>query len=275
MARSLRGVLGAVLGAGLTLPACSLALDFDATSARPSGAADGFCSAHVALPAVFCDDFDQEPLGSRWPTVEQVNGSLGNDSGAARSLPNSLLSIAEPAPVGGGARAVGRVAFPALAAKKVSLRVSFALRIEQIDDTVGAQNVIFAFLYGPAADYNQLALSLVSTAAGVSLQLAEVSQRVGEPSGQYTPHGLLPTQPRLGEWLKVDIDIDINRPVGTDNAVRVALDDQLELDTPLELAFKGETPRMELGVAWADPPMPPQSWAIRYDDFLVEAVMRR
>ncbi len=261
--------LGAAL---LLLQGCSLALDFDATQAHSGPEASGFCRAHVAPPAVFCDDFDELALTTKWPTVEQENGSASNDGGAALSAPNSLLSIASPAAAGENVRALGGIAFPRLASSRVGLRVSFALRVEQFDSTRDANSVVFDFLYGPPDDYNELVLALVSTETAVSLQVVEISEQVGEDEGRYVQHGPFVTKPGLGRWMRVAIDVDINEVVGQGNAVRVTLDGHRELDTALELPLKGDTPRLELGVGWVDTAGPTQTWAVRYDDFLVEAV---
>lgn len=269
---SRRRALTYVLGASLTLQACSVALDFDATSAKPAAEASGFCRAHASPAAIFCDDFDEEPLGTRWQAVEQSNGSAQNDSRAALSPPSSLLCIAKPTTQGENVRAVGKVAFPALTSAKVGLRVSFALRIDKYDQTSGAKNTVFDFSYGPAGEPNEIALNLVSTESAVTLQIAETSQQVGEGGAEYAPHGSFSIVPRLGEWLNVAIAIDVNDPEGQGNALRVDIDGYEQLDTSLMLPLKGGTPRLELGLGWVDTSMPSQTWAVRYDDFLVEAV---
>jgi hypothetical protein len=261
------------LGAGLlSLQACSYALDFDATHAEATPTRRGFCSEHALPPAVFCDDFDELPVSTKWPAFEQKNGSLENDDGAALSAPSSLLSTARPVAAGANVRAVGGISFPRFDSTRVGLRVSFALRVEEFDATSGANNVVFDFLYGAPDDYNEIVLSLFSTETAVSLQVVEISEKDGEPSGQYAHHGPFVTKPGLGRWMKVDIDIDINDTVGQGNALRVNLDGHQEVDTALTLALKGGTPRLELGVGWVDTARPTQTWAIRYDDFLVEAV---
>lgn len=267
-----------VLGAGFLLlqacTACTVALDFDATHAKPPAEPSrGFCSDHDSPPAVFCDDFDEMPLASKWPAVEQENGSAQNDDGAAISAPSSLLVVARPAVTGANVRALGAIGFPRLASTRVGLRISFAMRVEQFDPTNGANNAVFNFLYGPEDDYNEIVLNLVSTETAVSLQISENSQKEGEEDdGQYAQHGPFVTKPTLGQWMQVAIDIDINNTVGQGNTLRVSLDGRKELDTSLSLALKGETPRLELGVSWVDTVGPTQTWAVRYDDFLVEAV---
>jgi len=270
-----RSAVACALGAALVLSACSVALDFDATSAKGTQDDQSFCSEHLTPPTIFCDDFDGTALASKWPAVEQHNGSAKNDGGAARSSPNSLLSVAAPVDAGEGVRAVGSVSFPALAAAKVGIRVSFALRVEQFDPSSGAKSVVFDFLYGPLDDYNEIALNLVSTESAVSLQVDENAQTEGDETAQYAQHGPLMTKPARGEWMTVDIDIDINQPRGQENALRVSLNGKKELDTQLMLPFKGGTPRLELGVGWVDSSEPTQRWVVRYDDFLVEAVALR
>jgi len=261
------------LGAGCVLSqACSLALDFDATHAESSATGRGFCRDHVSPPAVFCDDFDGLPLGRNWAAIEEHNGRAQIDGGAAFSAPNSLLSIADPAAAGATVRALGATGFPKLASTRVGLRISFALRVDEFDAANGANNVVFDLVYGPPGDINEIELNLVSTETAVSLQMSEVAQTDGEDDSQYAQHGPFVTKPPLGEWTKVEIDVDINNVIGLGNTLRVAIDDHQELDTSLSLPLKGDTPRVELGVGWVDTSRPTQTWAVRFDDFLVEAV---
>lgn len=254
------------------LSACSLALDFDATSEQANeGAGTGsYCAQHPVPPAVFCDDFDGQPLGVKWPNVEQTNGSATTDGGAAVSGSSSLLSIGNAVPVNGGVRAVGTLSLPNLTSRAIGLRVSFKMRVDQFDATSGARNIAFAFLYGPQGDFNQIVLNLVSTESAVSVQVAENAQKLGSPTSDYAQHGPFITKPTPGQWLKVGVAIDIVNPVGAGNKIRVTLDDKTELDTELQLPLKGETPRLELGVGWVDSSKATQPWAVRYDDFLVE-----
>ena len=269
-----RTALGAALVASSMQTACSLALDFDATSAKHDDDPVSFCGEHLSPPAVFCDDFDEQPLGTKWPAVEQSNASVQNDSGAALSPPSSLLSVAQPSSPGNPVRSVGSVAFPSMSSAKVGLRISFALRVDKFDPTSGAECVLFSFLYGPEDDFNQVALDLVSTETAVSLQLTELAEKLGEAS-DYAEHGPFTIKPSAGEWTNVAIDIDVNAPMSTGNTVRVSVDGHKQLDTSLMLPLKGETPRLELGIGWVDTTKPTQGWTVRYDDFLVEAVMLR
>ncbi|HEX2674013.1 MAG TPA: hypothetical protein VHM25_24220, partial [Polyangiaceae bacterium] len=254
--------------------ACSLALDFDKTSEKAGqGVSTGaFCAQHEQVTVAFCDDFDGPPLGTKWPSVEQANGTVTNDAQAAVSGTSSLLSIANAVPVGAGVRAVGTKSFANLNAQPVGLRISFKVRVDQFDATSGAKNTIFDFLYGPMGDYNQIVVNLVSTETAVSIQVAENAQKAGSATSDYALHGPFDTKPTIGQWMKVDLNLDITQPIGTGNRLRVLLDDKQELDTTLQLPLKGDTPRVELGVGWVDSSKPTQSWAVRYDDFLVDTV---
>lgn len=253
---------------------CSLALDFDSTIGQPASQ-PSFCASHVTPPAIFCDDFDAEPLGAQWPKVEALNGSTANDPGASTSSPNSLLSVADPVGTSGRVRAVSTVPFPDITSTKVGLRISFNLRVDQFDPTVAAKTNVFDFIYGPVNDFNQVMLVLVSTGDAFSVMLAENPQTVGEDNKLYHEYGPFPITTGLQQWMRVAIDLDITNPFGMGNTVRVALDDEVKLDTPLLYALKGETPRLELGIGYVDSSMAPtQTWAVRYDDFLVEAVPR-
>ena len=261
--------------AAIACSGCSLALDFDSTSKQPVKPQPTFCGEHSTPPAIFCDDFDAEPLGTKWLKVERVNGEATNDTGAATSAPNSLLSVADPVGVTGKVRAVSTVGFLELSSTKVGLRISFNMRVDQFDSAIGAKTNVFDFLYGSITDFNQVLVVLQSTGSEVSVTLAENPQKPPEPNNLYQEYGPFPVRPVQGQWMKVALDIDILNPIGPGNSVRFALDDQMQLDTALLYPFKGQTPRLELGVGWVDSEaMPSQTWAIRYDDFLVEAVAR-
>ena len=105
---------------------CSLALDFDSTIGQPASQ-PSFCASHVTPPAIFCDDFDAEPLGAQWPKVEALNGSTANDPGASTSSPNSLLSVADPVGTSGRVRAVSTVPFPDITSTKVVIILTLLL----------------------------------------------------------------------------------------------------------------------------------------------------
>ena len=262
------GLLGLVGG-------CSLALDFDATSSQPATVGAAFCAKHTQPPMVFCDDFDGDALGVKWPMVEEVGGGTARtDAAASVSAPNSLLSSVTALAAGTPrVRGVGVVPFTKLKDAAVGLRISFSMRVDAFDATNGAKNIAFDFLYGPTSDFNQIVLNLVSTGTAVSLQIAENAQKVGEVASQYQPYGPFTIKPTIGQWMKVEIDIDINQPKGLENnSLRLRLDGQSALDTKLSLALKGDTPRLELGVGWVDTATATQPWAVRYDDFLVEAI---
>jgi hypothetical protein len=274
MSRSRVGLL-AVLGV-LGASGCSLALDFDSLGSEPVKRRPTFCEAHSTPPAIFCDDFDAEAIGTKWPKIEVMNGEVDNDAdAAATSKPNSLLSIANPVGVTGRVRAVSGVSFPDVNSTKIGLRISFNLRVDQFDSAIGAKTNVFDFIYGPVTDFNQVALVLVSTGDTFSVMLAENPQTVGQPNNSYHEYGPFSVKPALGAWTRVALDLDITNPFGSGNTVRLALDDQVQLDTALLYDLKGETPRLELGVGWVDSElMATQTWAVRYDDFLVEAVAR-
>jgi hypothetical protein len=261
--------------AAIACSGCSLALDFDSTSKEPVKPQPTFCGEHSTPPAIFCDDFDAAPLDMKWPNLDVMNGEATNDTGAATSAPNSLLSVADPVGVTGKVRAVSTVGFLELSSTKVGLRISFNMRVDQFDSAIGAKTNVFDFLYGSITDFNQVLVVLQSTGSEVLVMLAENPQKVGDSNNLYQQYGPFPIRPLPGQWTKVAVDIDILNPTGAGNSVRFALDDQMLLDTTLLYPFKGQTPRLELGVGWVDSEMmPSQTWAIRYDDFLVEAVAR-
>lgn len=270
-----RRFVGALsLLAALVSGGCSLALDFDSLGEKPIKR-QTYCEAHDTPPAIFCDDFDADAIGTKWPKVEVMNGEITNDKGPATSKPNALLSTAAPVGVTGRVRAVSGVSFPDVNSTKIGLRISFNIRVDQFDTAIGAKANVFDFIYGPVTDFNQVALVLVSTGDTFSVLLAENPQTVGEPNNKYHEYGPFTFKPTLGQWTNVALNLDITNPFGEGNTVRLALDDELQLDTALLYPLKGETPRLELGVGWVDSElMATNTWEVRYDDFLVEAVAR-
>ncbi len=280
---SSRAAFASLIVPTFILCGCSLALDFDATSKDSSAGSGGngsgggsgaFCAQHMAPPAVFCDDFDSKPLGTVWPGVTATNGSATDDPGAAFSTPNSMLSVANGVAAGGSVRAVSTLSFPSYsnATKGYDLRTSFELRVDQFDSNSGAKNIAFSYLFGPDNDFNQIVMNLVSTGTAVSIQVAENSQVFGASTSDYQLYGPFIPKPATGEWMKVELDLDVVAPSGSGNGLHVKLNEQDTFDTTLKFALKGGTPRLELGVGWVDSTVATQIWKVRYDDFLVEAM---
>jgi len=265
-----------------TISGCSLALDFDATSKdyAQSGGGGGsnsgpFCAQHMAPPAVFCDDFDSTSLSAKWPGVPMSNGSATDDSAAFVSSPSSMLSVADAVPQGGQVRAVSTLSFPMYAnsTKPFGLRTSFQMRVDQFDPTNGAKNIAFEYLFGSDSDFNQIVMNLVSSGTSVAIQVAENAQVMGSSTSNYQLYGPFTIKPMDGQWIKVEVDVDLLMPSGSGNNLRVRLNDESQLDTPLMFPLKGGTPRLELGIGWVDSgTKPTQVWKVRYDNFLVEAL---
>lgn len=275
---SSRAAYAALLLLTGTISGCSLALDFDATSKdySPSGAGGGsnngpYCSQHAA--ATLCDDFDGTSLNDKWNLLPTSNGSVRADSAASFSAPNSLLSVADKVAQGGQVRAVTGYNFTEYAsASKAGFRTSFELRVDAFDPTNGAKNIAFAYLFGSSQDFNQIVMNLVSNGSSVSLQVAENSQTMGSATSLYQLYGPFATKLAVGQWIKVDLDIDAYNLMGSGNRLRVHLDGTSVLDTALMYPLKGGTPRLELGVGWVDSSAPAQGWTVRYDNFSVEVV---
>jgi hypothetical protein len=272
MGSSPRLAIAGICAAVLALGACSLALDFDATS-KLNGAPGGpFCVNHQVAPMKFCDDFDSKPISVVWPKVEELNGHVVQDSTASESAPNSMLSTSMPVAAGAQVRAVSTLSFPDLSGLNVNFHITFWMRIDQFDTTAGAKNTVFQFLYGPLGDFNQIVLNAVSNGDSVALQLVENGQSPGAPTSMYAQHGPFVTKPTAGKWMKVFMELKIAESKGTNNAVKLLLDDVSQLDQTLTVPLKGDTPRFELGVGWVDTTAASLGWAVRYDNFLIEQV---
>src|SRR4051794_31174765 len=63
----------------------------DASLAERPDASTGFCRGLTPGP-YFCDDFDNEPLATKWPFVDVPNGSIVQDGLTFTSSPRSLLA---------------------------------------------------------------------------------------------------------------------------------------------------------------------------------------
>jgi hypothetical protein len=272
MGSSPRLAVAGISAAALALGACTLALDFDATSKQTGAPGGPFCVDHKVAPMKFCDDFDSTPISMAWPKVEETNGKVTQDAMAAVSAPNSMLSTVLPVGVMGNVRAVSTLSFPDLSNLDVKLHITFWMRIDQFDTTPGAKNTVFQFLYGPLGDFNQIVLNAVSNGDSVALQLVENGQGPTAGPSMYAQHGPFVTKPTAGKWMKIFMEIKIGQHIGTNNSVTLLFDDVSQFDQTLTVPLKGDTPRFELGVGWVDTTVATQAWAVRYDNFLIEQV---
>ena len=270
---------------------CSQGLDFDALSkdhdAAPSSAstagdagaasADGSTSSEAGKTAycaslspapTFCDDFDTKPIGEQWDGVEDSNGIVGIDTIAFDSAPSSLAAKSSASPSGQSIRSVTKKSFTEFTGKPITLRMSFALRVDQIDPKTSAQIVAFGVLFGEDGNFNQVVLNLSSTGSGVVAQVSENAQGPTTSDNGYEVHGPFDKRPSASDWTDVRIEIDVHNPTGSGNSLRVYFDQVVQYDGALILPLKGGTPRIELGIGWANTPSAP--WSIRYDNVVVD-----
>jgi hypothetical protein len=236
-------------------------------SALKDAGRGAFCGSLSPAPT-FCDDFDSKPIGALWDGVEDTNGIVGIDTVAFDSAPSSLAAKTSASPSGQSIRSVTKKSFTEFTGKPITLRMSFAMRVDQVDPNASAQIVAFGVLFGADGNFNQVVLNLNSTGSGVVAQVAENAQGPTAADTGYEVHGPFSKRPPAGDWTDVRIEIDVHDTTGTGNSLRVYFDQEVQYDGALVVPLKGGTPRIELGIGWANTPSAP--WSVRYDNVVVD-----
>ncbi len=250
---------------------CTQTLDFDSVSGGASSSA--LCTGDNPARQ-FCDDFDGQSVGSIWGGIEEQYGAVSNDSRASVSGTVSMLASSDGVDAGTIVRAVVKRAFPEHADSVVGIRASFDMRVDQFDPRAGAQIGAFALLFGPLDNFNQLVLNVNSTGDDISVQLAENAVSVADPSSTedngYAVHGPF-SEPAPDTWTNIRVEVDVFKPDGGGNQLRIFLDGEQKFNGPLVLDLKGAEPRLELGLTWVDTVgTAADPWSVRYDNFVVE-----
>lgn len=271
-----------LLPAVVALPGCTDPSDFDDATRLVDQPPNQFeCDKQSPQPQ-FCDDFDDQPLGSVlvptvWPSARP--GTFNeNDNTASRSGAQSLVASidgpydgseftpAEPYPC-----SFGRIGFPNLTAEPVRVRVSFDLRVEETEPASSSAVIAaYQFLFGPYSSFNQLVLNLSNPGGTVLAQFTEGWGNGDTGESRSTAGIAVPMG--LNTWRHFVMDLDIQNPNGTGNSAQVTLDDAVLYSGPLNYQLSGSTPRMELGITWADKSAVKGPWRIRYDNLLVYIV---
>lgn len=292
----MRSVYGLAVGLcfGMGIWACTSTLDFNSVSTnadggtkkdsgtQPSGDDDDsstgddggtggtFCAQAANKSKSFCDDFDGKDIGEVWDGTEfNSNGAVTDDDVSAFSKPKSLLSKTSAiTATGEGVRAVAKKAFSNFDGKAITVSVEFEMNVQSFDQNSGALMTGFAMLLGQDNDYVEIVMNVKSTGTGVVLQVAESGQN---PDGgtPYALHGPFTARPKVNGWSKIKFEVDIKDVTGTTgNQLRFYVDDARQVNDSLKVPMKAATPRMELGVGWAQAPS--DAWSVRYDNFTAD-----
>lgn len=293
----MRSVYGLAVGLlfGTGIGACTSTLDFNSVSTGGDGGAQkdsgsqssgddddssgddagaggdaSFCNLAVNKTKTFCDDFDGKDIGEVWDGTEaNTNGAVSDDDVSAFSKPKSLLSKTSAiTATGEGVRAVAKKAFSNVEGKAITVSVEFEMNVQSFDQNSGALMTGFAMLLGQDNDYVEIVMNVKSTGTAVVLQVAESGQN---PDGgtPYALHGPFTARPKINGWTKIKFEVDINDVTGTTgNQLRFFVDDNRQVNEKLQIPMKSATPRMELGVGWAQAPA--SAWSVRYDNFTAD-----
>jgi hypothetical protein len=249
---------------------CTQTLDFDATS-REAGSKAVFSCAKDGVGAAFCDDFEGRPLQESWTKIEFTPNSPGTitiDSLDSLSPSHSMLAsyVGRPASTD-FTQLVARKEFPDYASANIFVVVEFDMKVEVVDTTSNARVSAFQFLFGNAAQYNQLVLNLESRTTEVS---SEFTENFGKPgSNEYgTIPGGIRDVPNLSQWSHVRFELEVNQATGTNNTAKLFIDDLKLFDGALMYALFGLTPRFELGIPYVNVTNATSPWNIRFDNVL-------
>jgi hypothetical protein len=254
---------------------CTQLLDFDAVSKGAPGqggpSADIPCSLRYPAPT-FCDDFDGAPLSDKWGDFEFKNGKMPVvDGKTSRSSPDSLISEVNAITAADQVRSVAKTSFAPFTDVPAQLVIAFDVFVDVVDPKAGARIIAFALLYGDVNKFHEFVLNLNSTGAKASGIFTEYSY----PDNASFEHATF--APTKAEWLNVRIEIDVEHPDGTGNAMRIyvreAQGGDVQVNSPTDVlrsAMLPALPRVELGIGWMDTTKGTSPWVVRYDNFSVD-----
>jgi hypothetical protein len=233
--------------------------------------ADLPCSLRYPAP-VFCDDFDGAPLSDKWNDVEVKNAKLPVvDRTTAKSAPESLVSEVNAITATDQVRSVEKTSFAMWTGVPAQLVVAFDVFVDVIDPKAGARIIAFGLLYGDVNKFHEFVLNLNSTGAKASGIFTEYSY----PDNASFEHAVF--SPTRAEWINVRIEIDVQHPDGTGNAVRIYVTDaqgqETQVNSPTDVLrspMLAALPRVELGIGWMDTTKGTSPWVVRYDNFSVD-----
>ncbi len=220
--------------------------------------ASNYCATLSPTPA-FCDDFDEHPLPGEW-IVDDVGGSLAEDSSSFVSPPNSLLAVYHA--LATGQPLDTRLRTPlSLPAPPSVIVLEFQLEPVASDPTTGDAAVVVALDFTDAATNRYtVQITLVRQQTAIGARLEEQSGFV-DGGTSYSPHALADPLPP-DQW--THIRLVITRSSATAASALVTFNGNTELDTPLAPTVNPSDLQLTIGSTFETEPS--DGWQNRFDN---------
>jgi len=204
---------------------------------RADGGGDGPATACVPGPGVFCDSFDDAPLGARWTSKSEVAGAVSLDGTTTVSPPRALR-----ADVNGDGEAFLSLVLPGLPS-----HVRCELDMNLGEPPSGAVEVLTLITHGgPSNDYQ---LYVVHNASG--WLLAEFGA-LGGSVDRSAPIASMP----IGRWMHVVLDTD-------GSSVSLSLDGSVAATLASVRSPAGIDRRINVGITYVAKPV---TYSVLYDN---------
>jgi hypothetical protein len=239
-------------------PSVEAAIRAGSEAGASEAGASNYCATLSPTPA-FCDDFDEHPLPGEW-IVDDVGGSLAEDSSSFVSPPDSLLAVYDA--LATGQPLDTRLRTPlSLPAPPSAIALEFQLEPVAADPTVGNAAVVVALDFTDAATNRYtVQITLVRQQMAIGARLEEQSGFV-DGMTSYSPHALADPLPP-GQW--THIRLVITRSSATAASALVTFNGKTELDTPLELTVNPSDLQLTIGSTFETEPS--DGWQNRFDN---------
>ncbi len=222
--------------------------------AAPDADAGPWCARQTGL--LFCDDFDDGPLGAKWDRSYVAVGTLALDPNA-NSPPNALLATLPAASSGVPQMALYK-AFGGLQPRRVTIGVD--VFVEAFDDAGAPADVAHVSIFSGALFYTLT----VNDGANGPLLAEDTNTDGGIPQNVHRIGTKLPH----GRWTRVSID-GVIRPDAGPPLVTVAFDGaQVLTDNITPTVSEGGVIAVA-GMWTAD--VPTGGWTVRFDNYALSA----
>jgi hypothetical protein len=230
----------------------------DATDAAVTADADTrrWCERQTKL--LFCDDFDDGPLGATWDVELVTGGTLRFDALNSTSTPRALGATIAPEPsLTVVPQAAFQKTFPLHPRK---MRYAVDVRINTRDDAGAPAQVVYFGIDGPSIYYKLGFLVRKDDTA--------FDEDTNADGGVPTPVRPIASQLALGRWTRITIDVVLMPDAGSPSAT-VNIDGTDVLSTPIVPPIRDGTLGITAGVWFVNPPT--SGWDISFDNVALSA----
>jgi hypothetical protein len=155
------------------------------------------CPGHPA--AIFCDNFDDGPLGARWSSKSVTNGTLTLSTAQAQSSPYSLLATVDPSD--GGATGSSAALLLEVGSAFPHVRSTYDVYI----DKVGARSAALGSVYVNNGVNHYGVYLIMRSDGGVAVQEDGILPDGGDLSPDYYLNPAIPRQ----SWTRVVLDVEL------------------------------------------------------------------